>query len=229
MQTELRILAGGGIATPIRAIAERFERASGRRLALHFGTTPELIQEATSGAAFDAGVTPHEVYADARARARFSPGPLTDIARVGLGLATRAGAARPDISTPAALKAVLLSARSLATIPASAAGVQILRLFDRLGIADAMAGKIRVKKSPPEVVQAVASGEAELGMFLANVFIAPGVELATPFPAELQQEVTFAAAIAADTPNAQAAQDFLRYLKTPDAAAIIAEKGMTPA
>lgn len=229
MQTELRILAGGGIATPIRAIAEQFERASGHRVALHFGTTPELIAEATSGAAFDAGVTPREVFADVRARARFAPGPLTDIARVGLGLATRAGATRPDISTSAALKAALLNARSLATIPASAAGVQILRLFERLGIADAMAGKIRVKKSPPEVVQAVASGETELGMFLANVFIAPGVELVTPFPAELQQEVTFAAALAADTPNAQAAEAFLSYLKTPDAAEIVRTRGMTPA
>jgi molybdate transport system substrate-binding protein len=229
MQTELRILAGGGIATPLRAIAERYERVSGLRLALHFGTTPELIREATSGAAFDAGVAPHEVFADPRARARFAPGPVTDIARVGLGVATRAGAAKPDISTAAALKAALLNARSLATIPASAAGVQILRLFDRLGIAEAMEDKIKVKTSPPEVVQAVATGETDLGMFLANVFIAPGVELVTPFPAELQREVTFAAALSAQPTNAQAAEALLAYLKTPDAADLIRTKGMTPA
>jgi molybdate transport system substrate-binding protein len=229
MQTELRVLAGGGIAGPMRAIAPYFERSCGHRLRLHFGTTPELIREATSGAAFDAGVTPREVYADTAARSRFAPGPLVDIARVGLGLAVRAGAAKPNISTPDALKAVLLDARSLATIPASAAGAQILRVFDRLGISDAMAGKIQVKKAPPDIVQAVATGETELGMFLTNVFTAPGVELATPFPVELQQEVVFAAAIAVDAANRQAAEEFLAYLKSPDASALIEAGGMTPA
>ncbi|MCC6756006.1 MAG: substrate-binding domain-containing protein [Solirubrobacterales bacterium] len=229
MQTDLRILAGGGVATPLRAIAEHFERVSGYRLLLHFGTTPELIREVTSGAAFDAALTPREVFSDPAARARFAGGRFVEIARVGLGLAVRAGAAKPDISTTGALKDLMLRAQSLATIPASAAGAQIMRLLARLEIADAMADKIKVKRSPPEVVQAVATGETEFGMFLANVFLAPGVELVTPFPTELQQDVTFVAAIAADTPHQTAADTFLAYLQGPEAAALIKSRGMEPA
>ena len=226
--TDLRILAGGGIAAPMRSIAPHFERATGHRIALFFGTTPELIAEATSGAAFDAVVTPQEVFADAAARARFAT-PFTDIARVGLGLAMRAGGTKPDIATPDALKETLLNATSLATIPASAAGMQIMRLFERLGISDAMAAKIRVKKAPPDIVQAVASGETEFGMFLANVFMSPDVDLVTPFPAELQRTVTFVAAVAADTPHPRVASEFIAYLRSPEAAELIREKGMVPA
>ena len=225
--TELRILAGGGIAAAMRDIAPHFECTTGHRLEFFFGTTPELIEQATSGAVYDAAVTPREVFADNAARTKF--GALIDVARVGLGLAMRSGKAKPDIATPDALKAVLLGAESLATIPASAAGMQIMRIFDHLGIADAMAAKIKVKKAPPDVVQAVASGETEFGMFLANVFSAPDVELVTPFPAELQQEVVFAAAIAADTAHQDATEAFLAYLASPDATALIRERGMVPA
>ena len=227
--TKLRILAGGGIAASMRDIAPRFERLTGHRIDFFFGTTPELIVEATAGTPFDAAVTPHEVFADKAAHARFHAAPLVDIARVGLGLAVRSGKPKPDISTPDALKSALLDTQSLATIPASAAGMQIMRLFDRLGITEAMAARIKVKKAPPDVVQAVASGEAEFGMFLANVFKSPGVELVTPFPAELQQEVVFAAAIAADTARQDAAEAFIAHLRSPEAAAMISERGMTPA
>jgi molybdate transport system substrate-binding protein len=65
-------------------------------------------------------------------------------------------------------------------------------------------------------------------VFLINVLMAPGVEIAGPFPAELQQELVFTAAVAADTKQAEAAQAFIAYLKTPAAVAVIKAKGMTP-
>jgi len=75
---------------------------------------------------------------------------------------------------------------------------------------------------------AVAKGEADLGVFLVNVLIAPGVELAGPFPAELQQELVFTAAVAADSKEADAATAFITFLTTPAAAAVIKAKGMIP-
>src|ERR1700720_3433480 len=83
---ELKALAGGGIAGPLRELGPQFERASGHKIAFQFGTTPELIKLAVSGEAFDLAVTPREVYQDAAAAAAFVSGSKTDIARVGLGV-----------------------------------------------------------------------------------------------------------------------------------------------
>ena len=86
---------------------------------------------------------------DAAAQARFASGPAINIARVGLGVAVRSGSPKPDISTPEALKQTLLKAKSIATIPASATGYQVLATFERLGISNEMKAKTLAQKAPP--------------------------------------------------------------------------------
>jgi molybdate transport system substrate-binding protein len=225
---ELQILAGGAMTGPLREIAPAFERASGHTLVFRFGTTPELIKLATTGGPFDLEVVPREVFKDAAVQAQFASGPTTDIARVGLGVAVRSGAPKPDISTSEALKQTLLKAPSIATIPASAAGAQVLRVFENLGISEAMKAKTKAQAGPAQIVEVVAQGEVELGVFLINVLTAPGLDMVGPFPAELQQEVVFTAAVAANTKEAEAAKAFITYLTTPAATAVIKAKGMNP-
>lgn len=224
---ELQVIAGGGMTGPMKDLVAQFESATGHKLVVRFAATPELIKMAT-GTAFDVAVVPGDVYRDAAARAQFVAGPTTDIARVGLGVAVRAGAAKPDISTPDALKNALLRAASISTLPASAAGAQVLRLFDRLGIGEDLKAKIKPVTAPGQIVEAVAKGEAELGVFLANVLIAPGVDFVGPVPAELRQELVFTAAVAANSKEADAAKAFIAFLQTPAAKAVIKAKGMTP-
>jgi molybdate transport system substrate-binding protein len=225
---ELRILAGGSMTGPLNELGPQFERATGHKLVIHFDSTPNLIKQATSDAPFDLGVVPVDVFKDSAAKARFAAGPAIEIARVGYGIAVRAGAPRPDVSTPAALKKTLLDAQSIAYIPASAAGAYVTGVFERLGIDEAMKAKTKVQTATTQIPETVAKGEAELGVFLVNVLMAPGVELAGSFPAELQQELVFAAAVAADTKEAEAAKAFIGFLTTPAAAAVIKAKGMTP-
>jgi molybdate transport system substrate-binding protein len=225
---ELIVLAGGSMTASLKDLGPQFERAIGHRLVFHFAGTPELIKQATSGAAFDLGVVPVDVMKDPAARARFASGPTVDIARVGYGVAVRAGAPKPDVSTPDALKATLLKAQSVSLLPESAAGAYVLKTFERLGIGDAMKARIRPQTATGQIPQAVANGDAELGVFLTNVLAAPGVELAGPFPAELQQDLVFIGAVAAQTKEADAAKAFIDFLKTPEAAAVLQAKGMTP-
>ena len=187
-----------------------------------------MIKLATTGGPFDLGVVPREVLMDAAARARFAAGPTTDIARVGLGVAVRSGAPKPDIGTPDALRQTLLTSQSVATIPASAAGAQVLRVFDKLGIAEAMKAKTKVQAAPAQIVESVAKGEAELGVFLLNVLTAPGLDVVGPCPAELQQEVVFTASVASNTKESEATKAFIAYLTTPAAADVIKAKGMDP-
>jgi molybdate transport system substrate-binding protein len=225
---ELKVLAGGSMMGLLNELAPQFERASGHKLVIHFDSTPNLIKQATSGTAFDLGLVPIDVMKDSAARARFATGPTTDIARVGYGVAVRTGAPKPDVSTSAALKKTLLDAQSIAFIPASAAGAYVSGIFERLGIAEAMKAKTRPQTTPAQIPQAVANGEAELGVFVVSVLMAPGVELAGSFPSELQQELVFTAAVAADTKETEAAKAFIDYLATPAALAAIKAKGMTP-
>jgi molybdate transport system substrate-binding protein len=151
---------------------------------------------------------------------------------VGYGVIVRAGAAKPDLSTPDAFKKSLLAASSVASVPASAAGAYVTKVYERLGIADEMKAKTRVEALPTAIAPTVARGEAELGVFLTNVFNAPGIELAGPFPADLQQELVFATAIAKnsnrDAKVAVAAKALLDFLKTPPAVAAVKAAGMTP-
>jgi len=225
---ELRVIAGGSMTGSLNELGPQFERASGHKLVIHFDSTPNIIARVTSGTPFDLAVVPLDVFRDAAAKARFVSGPTIDIARVGYGVIVRAGTPKPDISTPDALKKTLLDAPSVAFVPASAAGAYVLKVFDRLGIAEAMKAKTRPQTGPAEIAQAVVKGEAELGVFLVNVLMVPGVELAGSFPSELQQDLVFTAAVAAETKEADAAKAFIDYLTTPAATAVIKAKGMTP-
>jgi molybdate transport system substrate-binding protein len=223
---ELKVIAGGSMTASLKELGPRFEKATGHKLDMTFAATPELIKMATSGP-FDLGVVPVDVMKDEAARGKFAGTPAT-IARVGYGVAVKTGAPKPDVSTPDALKATLLKAQSITFLPASAAGAYVLKVFDRLGIADAMKAKTKVQTVAGEIPKAVANGEAELGVFLTNVLLAPGVELAGPFPGDLQQELVFVGAPAADSKDAAAAKAFLDYLKTPEAVSVFKAKGVTP-
>jgi molybdate transport system substrate-binding protein len=224
---ELKVLAGGSMTDSLREIGPRFERATGHKLVFLFAGTPELIRQATSGAPFDLGVVPIDVMSDAAARARFVAGPTTDISRVGYGVAFKSGAPKPDIGTPDAMKSALLRARSVTLYPESAAGAYVMKVFERLGIGEAMKAKTR-PQPPGQIAAAVANGDAELAVFLTNLLIAPGVELAGPFPAELQNDLVLVGAVAADSKEADAAKAFIAYLKTPEAAAVFKAKGVKP-
>src|SRR4249919_2223106 len=224
--SELRVLAGGSMSASLKELGPRFEKATGHKLDITFAATPELIKMATS-APFDLGVVPVDVMKNDAAKAKFAGTPA-NIARVGYGVAVKAGAPKPDVSTPDALKATLLKAQSIAVFPGSAAGAFVQKTFERLGITEQIKDRLKVQAAPGAIPQAVAKGEAELGVFLTNVLIAPGVELAGPFPGDLQNELVFIGGVATDSKDAAAAKAFLDYLKTPEAIAVFKAKGVTP-
>jgi molybdate transport system substrate-binding protein len=225
--SELKLIAGGSLAGLFKELGPQFEKASGHTLSIHFDSTPNIISRINAGTPFDVVVVPADVFKDAAAKSHLAD-PAVNIARVGYGVIVRAGAPKPDLSTPDAFKAALLKANSVASVPASAAGAYIAKVYERLGIAEEMKAKTKVQAMPTTIAPAVAGGEAELGIFLTNVFNAPGIELAGPFPADLQQELVFPAAVATDAKEAAAAKALIDFLQTPAAATAIKAVGMTP-
>ena len=155
-----------------------------------------------------------------------------NLARSEIGMVVRAGAPKPDIGSVDAFRRTLLDAKSIAYSD-SASGIYLsTTLFAKLGVAEQVMGKARKIRGPPsgeQVATVVARGEAEIGFQQVSELIdVPGVSFVGTIPAELQQELVFTAATAADTREADAAKAFVDYLKTPAATATIKAGGMTP-
>ncbi len=143
-------------------------------------------------------------------------------------MAVRAGAPKPDISSPAALKRALLQAKSIAYSD-SASGVYVsTELFQRLGIADQVKGKSRMIPAEP-VGAVVARGEAEIGFQqMSELLPVAGIDLVGPLPSEVQKITVFSAGVATSAKEPQAARALIRFLASPEAAPAISKTGLEP-
>ena len=151
-----------------------------------------------------------------------------ELARSGIGMAVRAGAPKPDISSLDALKRTLLQAKSIA-YSASVSGVYLsTELFQRLGIADQVLAKSR-RIDRERVGAVVARGEAEIGFQqISELLPVPGIDYVGPLPPEVQRVTVFSAGVVAGSKNADAARAVIRFLASSDAAATVTKSGLEP-
>ncbi|UCF75245.1 MAG: substrate-binding domain-containing protein [Betaproteobacteria bacterium] len=151
------------------------------------------------------------------------------VARSTIGMAVRAGAPRPDISTIDAFRRALLQARSIAYSASVSGQYLTTELYRRLGIADQVLGKSRLVGGGERVGAVVARGEAEIGFQqMSELLPVPGIAHITPLPPELQKVSTFAAGVAATSPNATLARLVIEFLASPEAATAIRKSGLEP-
>ncbi len=151
-----------------------------------------------------------------------------ELARSSIGIAVRAGAPKPDISSVDALRRTLLQTKSIA-YSASVSGLYVTtELFQRLGIADQVLGKSR-RIDRERVGAVVARGEAEIGFQqISELLPVPGVDYVGPLPPEVQRVTVVAAGVVARSKNAEAARVLIRFLGSPEAAAAVAKTGLEP-
>lgn len=151
------------------------------------------------------------------------------VARSTIGMAVRAGAPRPDISTIDAFRRTLLQAKSIAYSASVSGQYLTTELYRRLGIADQVLGKSRLVGGGERVGAVVARGEAEIGFQqMSELLPVPGIAHITPLPPELQKVSTFAAGVAATSPNATLARLVIEFLASPEAATAIRNSGLEP-
>jgi molybdate transport system substrate-binding protein len=157
------------------------------------------------------------------------PDTYAPVARSAIGMAVRAGAPVPDISTAEALKRTLLQAKSIA-YSASVSGQYITNeLYRRLGIADQAMGKSRLIGGGERVGAVVARGEAEIGFQqISELLPIPGIAHITPLPPEVQKVSLFSAGVAAKTADADLARSVIKFLVSPEAAQAIIKSGLEP-
>jgi molybdate transport system substrate-binding protein len=218
-------------STPLRhvmtALIPEFERASNHRVLITYGASPELRDKIEAGAPFDLLVLTPAIMDGLIERGKVAAATRTPIARVGVAIAIKAGARKPDISTTAALKKTLLEARSISFGTEGASGAYFAALIEKLGIAAALKPKFQLKTSGEAVAQAVARGEAELGVAPATEIIpVAGAEVLGTFPREIQDYVVLIGGIGAGARNAAAARELLAFVTAPAADAVVKKTGM---
>ena len=152
----------------------------------------------------------------------------TPLARSGIGMAVRAGAAKPDISTVDALRRTLLQATSIAYSASVSGRYLTTELFQKLGIAEQVTAKSR-RIEGERVGAVVARGEVEIGFQQTSELLpVPGIDYVGPLPSEVQRVSVFSAGVAAHSRNAAAATSLIRYLASTEASAAVARTGLEP-
>jgi molybdate transport system substrate-binding protein len=201
------------------------------KVTIKYDAAAALKKEIDNGESFDVAILVPAGIDDLIKQGRIEAASRTNLVRTGVGVAIRAGAAKPDISTAEAFRRTLLNAKSVAYgDPAfgGASSVYFANLLQRMGIADEIKPKTKLTPSG-EGAKAVADGAAEIGVGqISEIVPVRGAELAGPFPAEYQVYTAFTAGVSANAKDAAAAKSFLKFLTTPAALQIFKARGLDP-
>jgi molybdate transport system substrate-binding protein len=225
---EVKVMAGAALAGAFGELVPQFERATGHKLVIQYGATGTFKRQVEAGEAVDLVIIGSEGVDDLIKQGKIVADTRVEIARVGIGMAVRAGAPKPDIGSVDAFKGALQNAKSITYAIEGATGTHMAKVLDRLGIADQLKTKIK-PNTPDRVPQAVAEGEAELAIASSPQLVAAqGVDFAGLLPSDLQSYFVNVAGVATAAKEPGAAKAFVEHLTTPEAAAIIKAKGMEP-
>jgi molybdate transport system substrate-binding protein len=225
---ELKILSSNGTSAIVQAIGGEFARRTGHAVSYKIDVAVLLQKEIESGETFDVAVVTRAVVDDLIGQGRIDARTRADVARSGIGVAVRAGAAKPDIGTAEAFRRTMLAAKSVAYTTVGGSGIHFMKMAERLGIADAVTAKSRTQTGGL-VAELVAKGEAELAVQqVSELLPVAGVELVGPFPPDLQLITLFSAGVSAKSKNPEAAQALIRFFTEPDALRAIKAAGMEP-
>ncbi len=228
LAADLVVLSTPTLKSTLQEMGPQYEKATGNHLAMKFDSAAALKQKIEAGEPFDVAILLPPMIDGLIKDGKVSAATRTDIARSSVGMAIRAGSPKPDISSVDAFRQALLQAKSMSYASDSASSAYFLGLLDRLGIAAEVKPRLRAVPGG-HVIEAVASGEADLTVItVPNIIGVPGVELAGLLPAALQHYTVFTAGVAAASANTVAARSLLDLLVSPDAARVLASKGMEP-
>jgi molybdate transport system substrate-binding protein len=223
---QIRVLASTGMQAAVEALKPQFEKASGDTLSVEFSTTATLRDRIEKGEAFDVAVLTDEAIDALIKSDALDASSRAELARVGMGVAYRKGAKKPDVATAASLKKTLLDAKSVAYTGNGATRPLIDKMFDGMGIANEMKAKANLTP-PASAPAAVAEGKSDIVISLVSEFVAePGVAVAGMLPAEYQSFIQFAAVKGAKSANAKGADAFVKFLDGKSAEATYKAKGM---
>jgi molybdate transport system substrate-binding protein len=225
----IRVLVSNGMKGTMEELQPQFEKTIGRSLAIQFGSTASLKTRIEMGEAFDVTIITTEAIGDLIKQGKLTGASRMDVGRSELGIGIRAGAPRPDIRTPEALKKSLQEAKSITYPRDGASRGSIEKMFARMGIAADVKPKIILAAGSGPATESVAAGQAAMVITLFSEIVPThGAEILGPLPGEYQSDIRFGAATSATSKNAEAAKALIAFLSGPKAAPVLKAKGIEP-
>lgn len=218
-QDEVTFIAPNILRAPIEQIIPSFEAKTGHKVKATFGAEAGTRKQILAGEAFDVPVV-EAPDADAIASGNVVASTETQFANVSIGIAVRKGAPKPDISSPDAVKRMLLAAKSISFPDPSggaAAGITVQEALKKLGILDQLQPKIKPSQGGARAMAMVAAGEAEIGMTFVNAMTDPGIDVVGSLPREVSPPTVFVGFVSTHAKDPAAAKEFLAYLSSPEA------------
>jgi molybdate transport system substrate-binding protein len=229
---EIKVLTAGAFKQVLLAVLPEFEKQTGHKVTVENDTVGALRKRIEGGEAFDVAVLTPAAIDDLSAKGKLAAGTRANLARVGVGVMVKAGAPAPDIGSVEAFKRALLAAKSVAYIdPASggSSGIYVAGLLEKLGIADQITPKAKLKKGG-YVADLIVAGEAELGIHqISEIVPVKEVKLVGPLPAEIQNYTIYAAGLGAAAKDGEAANALIKALTGPAVADVLKSRGMEAA
>jgi molybdate transport system substrate-binding protein len=227
---EIFVFSAGAAKSGVAPLIESFEKASGHKVHVSFGTMGVIQEKLSKGERADVLIVASEVADEMQKRGVITADSRQPLAKVGVGVAVNEKAASPDISTPEAFRQTLLNAKSIVYIdPAKGtSGKHLVTVFDKLGITEQVNAKATLGEGG-YIVEPVGKGTIELGLHqISEILPVKGVKLVGPLPEALQKWTVYTAAVTPGSAAPQAARELIRYLAGADAKVVFAAKGYAP-
>jgi molybdate transport system substrate-binding protein len=228
MENVVRVLSTLALKGAVGHLAGRFEADTQLRIDADFAPTIGLLERLRGGEGADVLILTKEALEDLAAKGTVVPESCADLARSYVGIAVKAGAPHPDISTEPALRTTLLGARCVAYSRIGASGIFFAQLIERMGIAAEINARAVIIPSG-FTAERLVTGEADIAVQqLSELKQVAGVELIGPIPRHLQIPAVFSAGRLATSPRAERSDALLKYLASPEVAPVLRESGLEP-
>jgi molybdate transport system substrate-binding protein len=224
----IRIFSGGAPKEVFLRLAPAFERQSGHRLYFAFAVMSALRDRLAAGESADVLVMPTNILDGYEASGAVLAAHRAVLGLVSINAVVRAGAPKPDLSSPETVKQAMLNSRAIAhaTPGATPSGTHMGKLIEQLGIAGAMQSKVIHRPALEGGVELVASGEADIGFYpKSEVINIEGLALAGPLPAAIQLTTIYGAAVESKSASPDAAAAFIAFVTDAKNIGVWAEAG----
>lgn len=228
---EVSTIATAALQGTLVALAGGFKAQTGHDLQLQFDTSPNINRRLASGLTVDVLIGPPATIDQLIKEGKAMADTRATVGKVGVGVAVNRGGRRPDISTPAALKAALLAADAV-VYSQGASGVYVEKMLAGMGIAEALKGKAHQVPTGEDVMHRMGTAKGnEIGFtMVAEIKFGEshGGSLVGPLPEGLQSLSTYDAVVMSNARTPEAARAFIRSLGSSAAKQVLTANGWQP-